>query len=189
MRICGMMAAVFALATFASANAPAQPTAILVSPIHEGQIVRADDGKDHVEYELLIVNVFPEPVTLSSVTVLGPAGKELMRIDGEALTAATQTLFAHTATAVIPASAAASVDVDLILPSGTAPERVAHRIAYTLKPPRSWPCLSAAWRSTHQKLASTASAPWPSSRPSKGRTGSRPARVASQTCIETRVSR
>ena len=51
---------------------------------------------DHVEYELLVVSVFPEPVTLSSVTVLDPAGKELMRIEGDGLTAATQTLFAHT---------------------------------------------------------------------------------------------
>ena len=91
MRICFMMAAVFALASAASAAAPDRPTAILVSPIHEAQIVRADDGKDHVEYELLVVNVFSEPVTLSSVTILDPAGKELMRLEGDALAAVTQT--------------------------------------------------------------------------------------------------
>jgi hypothetical protein len=55
-----------------------------------------------------------------------------MRIEGAALAAATQTLFAKTESAVIPASAAVSVDVDLILPPGTAPDRVRHRIAYTL---------------------------------------------------------
>src|SRR5213082_2080423 len=132
MRICFMMAAVFALASAASAEAPNRPTAILVSPIHEAQIVRADDGMDHVEYELLVVSVFPEPVTLSSVTVLDPAGKELLRIEGGALAAATQTLFARTATAVIPASAAVSVDVDLVLPPDTTPDRAKHRIAYTL---------------------------------------------------------
>ena len=110
-----------------------RPTAILVSPIHEAQVVRGDDGMDHVEYELLVVSVFPEPVTLTSVTVLDLAGKKLMRIEGGALTAATQTLFAHTVSAVIPASAAVSVDVDLILPPNTAPERVTHKIAYTLK--------------------------------------------------------
>ena len=97
MRICFMMAAVFALASAASAAERDRPTAILVSPIHEAQIVRADDGMDHVEYELLVVSVFSEPVTLSSVTVLDPAGKELMRIEGDALAAATQTLFAKTA--------------------------------------------------------------------------------------------
>jgi len=133
MRICFMMAAVFALTSAASAAEPERPTAILVNPIHDAQIVRGDDGKDHVEYELLVVNVFPEPVTLSSVTVLDPVGKELMRIEGGALAAATQTLFAKTATPVVPASAAVSVDVDLIVPPDTAPERLTHRIAYTLK--------------------------------------------------------
>jgi hypothetical protein len=132
MRVCFMLAAIFALASAASAAGYGRPTAILVSPIHEAQVVRGDDGMDHVEYELLVVSVFSEPVTLSSVTVLDPAGKELMRIQGDALAAATQTLFAKIATPVIPASAAVSVDVDLILPPGTAPERVKHRIAYTL---------------------------------------------------------
>ena len=124
MRICFMMATVFALASAASAEAPDRPTAILVSPIHEAQIVRGDDGKDHVEYELLIVNVLSEPVTLSSVTVLDPAGKELTRIEGATLAAATQSLFAKTVTPVVPASAAVSVDIDLMLPPDTAPERV-----------------------------------------------------------------
>ena len=133
MRIGFMVAAIFALGSGALAEDYGRPTAILVSPIHEAQIVRGDDGKDHVEYELLVVNVFSEPVTLSSVTVLDPAGKELMRIEGGSLAAATQTLFAKTATPVVPASAAVSVDVDLMLPPDTAPERVTHRIAYTLK--------------------------------------------------------
>ena len=133
MRICFMVAAVLALAPAASAEDYGRPTAIFVSPIHEAQVVRGDDGMDHVEYELLVVSVFPEPVTLSSVTVLDPAGKELMRIEGDALAAATQTLFAKTETPVIPASAAVSVDVDLIVPPDTVPERVTHRIAYTLK--------------------------------------------------------
>jgi len=93
MRICFMVTAVFALASAASAAEPGRVTAILVSPIDEAQVVRGDDGMDHVEYELLVVNEFPEPVTLSSVTVLDPVGKELMRIEGGALAAATQTLF------------------------------------------------------------------------------------------------
>jgi hypothetical protein len=51
---------------------------------------------------------------------------------GVAFPAASQTLFALTPGAAIPASAAAAVDVDLVLPPGTAPERLTHRIAYTL---------------------------------------------------------
>ena len=45
------------------------------SNFHEAQIVRADDGKDHVEYELLVVNVSSEPVTLASVAVFDPPEK------------------------------------------------------------------------------------------------------------------
>src|SRR3954453_21860080 len=108
MRIYFMVAAVFALAAAASAMEPGRPTAIFVSPIHEAQVVRGDDGMDHVEYELLVVSVFPEPVTLTSVTVLDPAGKQLKRIEGDALTTHTQALFARTESAVIPASAAVS---------------------------------------------------------------------------------
>ncbi len=134
MRVCFAAAAVFLLASGASAEDYGRPTAILVSPIHEAQVVRGDDGMDHVEYELLVVSVFSEPVTLSNVTVLDPAGNELMRMDGDALAAATQTLFAKTPSPVIPPSAAVSVDIDLILPPGAAPGRVTHRIAYRLKP-------------------------------------------------------
>jgi hypothetical protein len=132
MRISFMVAAFVALVSAASAEEASRASAILAMPIHEAQVVRGNDGMDHVEYELLVVSVFPEPVTLSSVTVLDPAGKELTRIDGDALAAATQTLFAKTPSAVIPASAAVSVDVDLILPPDTAPEQVKHRITYTL---------------------------------------------------------
>ena len=59
MRICLVLAVVLALGLGASAGKRDRPTAILVSPIHEAQIVRADDGKDHVEYELLAINCSP----------------------------------------------------------------------------------------------------------------------------------
>ena len=129
-----LVGATFILAPAASAEDYGRPTAILVSPIHEAQVVRGDDGMDHVEYDLLVVNAFSEPVTLSSVVVLDPNGKELMRMDGDDLAAATQTLLSKTPSPVVPASAAVSVDVDLIMPPGAAPERVTHRIAYTLAP-------------------------------------------------------
>ena len=44
-------------------ESPGQVTAITVRPIHEAQVVRGDDGKDHVEYDLLVVNVVGDPVT------------------------------------------------------------------------------------------------------------------------------
>jgi Peptidase family M23 len=133
LRMC-LAGATFILTSAASAEDYGRPTAILVSPIHEAQVVRGDDGMDHVEYDLLVVSVFSESVTLSSVVVLAPNGKELMRLDGDVLAAATQTLLSKTPSPVVPASAAVSVDVDLIMPPGAAPERVTHRIAYLLAP-------------------------------------------------------
>jgi hypothetical protein len=136
MRIFILIAIVLAFA-LAAYGRPAEqergrPTAILVSPIHEAQVVRGDDGKDHVEYELLVVNAVEQPVTLTSLTVLDPAAKELTRIDGPVLVAATQTLLDKKPVAEIPASAAVSVDVDLIMAPGTAPERVTHRLNYSV---------------------------------------------------------
>ena len=136
MNIFIVMATGLALAFAASGRAAEQdlgrPTAILVSPIHEAQVVRGDDGKDHVEYELLVVNAVEQPVTLKSLTVLGPAGKELTRIDGPVLVAATQTLLDKKPLTEIAPSAAVSVDVDLIVAPGTAPERVTHRLDYSV---------------------------------------------------------
>lgn len=118
----------------ASAEAAGRSTAIMVMPIHEAQVVRGDDGLDHVEYELLVVNVFATPVTLSEVIVADPAGNTLATIAGATLAAATQTLLAQVPGATIPASAAVSVDVDLALKPGAAPSSLTHRIAYTIAP-------------------------------------------------------
>ena len=67
-------------------------TAIVVTPIGDGRVALGDDGKDHVEYDLLVTNIFDRPVTLSRLEVLGPDGKVLMTVEGEPLKAATQTL-------------------------------------------------------------------------------------------------
>src|SRR5215467_2513809 len=130
--IATVLALAFAASGWAAEQDLGRPTAILVSPIHDAQVVRADDGKDHVEYELLVVNAVEQPVTLTSLTVLDPASKELTRIDGPVLVAATQTLLDKKPVAEIPPSAAVSVDVDLIVPPGTAPERVTHRLVYSV---------------------------------------------------------
>src|SRR5215472_8263913 len=115
MNIFIVIATVLALAFAASGLAAEQdlgrPTTILVSPIHEAQVVRGDDDKDHVEYELLVVNAVEQPVTLKRLTVLDPAGEELTRIDGPVLVAATQTLLDKKPLTEIPASGAVSVDV------------------------------------------------------------------------------
>jgi peptidase M23-like protein len=138
MRTSALVIAAMALALAAptvdasAEEAPGQVAAILVQPLHDAQVVRGDDGKDHVVYTLLVVSVFDAPVTLSSVTVVGPAGKELARVDGETLAAATQELFSHALVSAIPASGAVAVEVDVGFAPGTVPARVTHRIAYTV---------------------------------------------------------
>jgi hypothetical protein len=49
--------AMFATAAAAAGKAKPEVTAIMVRPIHVAQVVRGDDGRDHVEYDLLVVNV------------------------------------------------------------------------------------------------------------------------------------
>lgn len=79
MRVSLMAFALAALVSGARAENHDLTTAILVQPIHDAQVVHADDGKDHVDYELLVVNAFAAPFTLSSVIVLDPSEKELGR--------------------------------------------------------------------------------------------------------------
>ena len=126
--------AMFATAAAAAGQEKPVVTAITVRPLHAAQVVRGDDGKAHLEYDLLVVSVVDDPVTLSSVTVLDLAGKELGRIDGDTLAAATQNLFSHAPVPAIPSSSAAAVEVDLTLAPGTVPARVTNRIVYTLPP-------------------------------------------------------
>ena len=125
-------AATFATAAAAARKAKPEVTAIMVRPIHAAQVVRGDDGRDHVEYDLLVINMVGDPIRLTSVTVRGPAGKKLGRIGGRKLAAATQNLYTHAPVRAIPSSGAVAVEVDLALAPGTVPARVTNRIAYSL---------------------------------------------------------
>lgn len=120
-----------------ASTAPAGPgtlSALMASPVHDAQVVLGDDGMDHVEYELIVLNVFVEPVTLASVQVMDPDGTQLLLLEGDALNAATQTLLSKKPGAAVPASAAVGVDVDVVVPPGTAPDAVTNRITYALQP-------------------------------------------------------
>ena len=74
------LAVLLALAALSPPALAADPvdiasTAIVVPPFHEGQVVLGDDGNNHVEYDLLVTNVFTGRVTLTPVEVIDPAGK------------------------------------------------------------------------------------------------------------------
>src|SRR5215212_2333785 len=124
----------------ASAGQPAppaaQPTALLVSATNAPQRMLGSDGMEHLEYDLIVTNVFTAPVTLTTVEVIAPDGRALLRLEGDALAANTQPVFSTGAPpiSVIPAGGAVAVVIDLVLSPGEAPARISHRIAYELPP-------------------------------------------------------
>ena len=66
-------------------------TALLVNADESRRhVVRGDDGRDHLEYDLLVTNAFASPVTLSAVEVSGPGGRGYRARGGSDLAAATQ---------------------------------------------------------------------------------------------------
>ncbi len=117
-----------------ASTGPGKVSALMVTSAHDAQVVLGDDGMDHVEYELIVLNVFVEPVTLTSVQVLDPDGRQLLSSEGDALNALTQTLLTKTPGATVPASASVGVDVDVIVPAGAAPATVTNHIKYALQP-------------------------------------------------------
>ena len=62
----------------------AQVTALLVSATNAPLRVLGSDGMEHLEYDLLITNVFTAPLALTSIEVTGPDGRVLLRLAGDA---------------------------------------------------------------------------------------------------------
>jgi Peptidase family M23 len=105
-------------------------TAIVVAPFHEAHHVRGDDGRDHVEYDLLVTNMFDGPVTVTTLEITNEAGKVIGHLDGSELAQATQTLIDGKLAKAIPPSGSLAIEVDLVLPPGTLPKRLSHRVVY-----------------------------------------------------------
>jgi len=112
----------------------AQTTALLVTAIHDPLRVTGSDGMVHLEYDLVLTNVFTSPVTISSIDVLTPEGQSLLRLEGDALEAMTQSLVGRTPTDVVPQSGALAAIIDVVVPPDQVPERLTHHITYALAP-------------------------------------------------------
>jgi hypothetical protein len=136
----GVLASVFAapLASGARQAAPAASptaeatTAIVVTATHAPLRLPGSDGADHLEYDLLVTNVFAAPVTLTAVEVLTPDGGRLLRLDGTVLAQATQPLFGQEPTAAIPASGTVAVVMDVVVPRDEPVARLTHRLTYAI---------------------------------------------------------
>jgi hypothetical protein len=110
----------------------AQTTALLVSAIHDPLRVSGSDGMVHLEYDLVLTNIFTTPVTISAIDVLTPEDELLLQLAGDSLKAVTRPLFGSTPTDVVPQSGAVAAMVDVAVPPDKVPERLTHRITYAL---------------------------------------------------------
>jgi hypothetical protein len=98
--------------------------------------VFGSDGREHVEYDLVLTNSFSGEATLGALSVRAD-GRPTLTLTGDALTAATHTLFTSDATATIAPASTAFTQVDLVLPRSagrTPPKRLTNRVAYTIPP-------------------------------------------------------
>jgi hypothetical protein len=110
-------------------------TALAVTATGPPRHFRGTDGREHIDYDLLITNAFTADVTLRSLEVLNGRGKRLLRLEGEALAAVTfELLPPGPPTATVPKSAAVAAMVDVAVPRGAVPNRLTHRLTYELPP-------------------------------------------------------
>jgi len=107
-------------------------TAIFVTAINQPHSVRGDDGREHVEYDLLVTSAFTSPVTLTRIEITGPGGTAMGLIDGAPLAAATQGVLDQNPVTAIPPSGSATVEIDLILPPGKTPTALTNQITYAI---------------------------------------------------------
>jgi Peptidase family M23 len=108
-------------------------TAVIVASTNAPLRVSGSDGQEHIEYDLIVTNVFSAPVTLTAIDVLAPDGVPLLQLDGADLVAQMQqTAGASLDTAEIPVSGTVATVIDVVLPAGDVPDRLGHRIAYTI---------------------------------------------------------
>jgi murein DD-endopeptidase MepM/ murein hydrolase activator NlpD len=115
----------------AAASAGAQPTALQVEAPGAPQYVHGSDGREHVEYDLIITNVFTADATLTSLEVRGD-GKRLLVLRGAALAALTHRPSGSDPTARISPASTVVTQVDIALPR-SAGRAVATRVTNLIR--------------------------------------------------------
>jgi Peptidase family M23 len=98
--------------------------------------VHGSDGREHINYDLVITNGFSSEVTLTSVTVSG-GGRRLLRLAGAQLANFTHQTLGTEPTTTIPASSTVATLIDVALPRSArrrVPKRLTTRIDYAVPP-------------------------------------------------------
>jgi len=88
----------------------------------------------HLEYDLVLTNVFTTPVTITAIDVLTLEGQPLLQLAGDTLAAMTRPLIGSTPTDLVPQSGALAAMLDVVVPPDQVPARLTHRITYDLAP-------------------------------------------------------
>jgi len=131
-----VIAAIVGAALSIAGRAASQTTALEVVATGVPRRVHGTDGREHIDYNLVLTNAFTAEVTLTSLVVRA-GGKELLALTGEALAAAIRPLGIGQPTDRIPASSSVVAFVDIVLPAAArrrVPARLRHRITYTFAP-------------------------------------------------------
>jgi hypothetical protein len=109
-------------------------TTLNVEAVRAPQRVHGSDGREHLEYDLVVTNAFTADATLDSLEVRGD-GRLLLTLQGAALAAVTYRLFTSEPTARISPASTNVILVDVVLPRSfgrTVPRRLTNRIQYAI---------------------------------------------------------
>jgi hypothetical protein len=127
--------------TAASQQPPSEDylTPLVVSATNSPIGVLGSDGQQHLEYDLVLTNVFTAPVTLDSLDVTTLDGSVLLHLTGDALAANTQpfTITVDQSPAPIsqiPAGGTVATVIDLVVPPEAVPSDISHVLTYELPP-------------------------------------------------------
>jgi hypothetical protein len=129
----------FALLGFGVAvpAAMAQNTALDAEIPGTPKHTHGSDGREHIDYDVVLTNAFTADVTLTSVTVRG-GGRTLLRMTGAKLADSTNPPpIGSNPTPTIPASSTVVTQVDVALPRSAGrrvPRRLTTRVSYALAP-------------------------------------------------------
>jgi len=117
------------------ASLPELPSALLVSATNRPLGVPGSDGLQHLEYDLIITNVFTAPVTLTSVEIRSGSGRSLLRLTGNNLATITEGLLLQapvTPPAQVPVSGSVAVVIDVAVPANEVPARLTNIVDYSV---------------------------------------------------------
>jgi hypothetical protein len=112
----------------------AETTAIVVQAVGSPRFIVGDDGRTHIEYDLVVTNGLSPDVTLRSLTVRA-RGRALLTLRGDALAAHTHPLGGTESTRTIRGASVVAIVVDVALPRGRrVPEHLGNTVRYAVAP-------------------------------------------------------